>query len=176
MKSTKIQVKLYATDNTEGSLESYIPVFHRWVKDDIPAEMVFDVADYTHVPHGNGVLLVGHACDYAIDQGEGRPGILYSRKRDLPEGAPLVKDALARVLDAAKLLDADKEITGPKAFVTKEILFAFPDRLHLSNDEASFEHAKPAVEEALSALLPGVSYSLSREGDPRQPLTIRASA
>lgn len=176
MLSSKIQVKLYADADSENSLESYIPVFHRWVRESVLDEMVFDVADYTHVPHGTGVLLVGHASDYALDQSEGRPGLMYYRKREAPEGAALVKDGLARALNAAKLLDADADVKGPKSFGTKEVLFRFTDRLNVKNDDESFDAAKPAIEAALSELVPGTSFSLSREGEPRAPLTIRAKA
>jgi hypothetical protein len=176
MDATKVQIKLYAKQAKEASLSSYIPVFHRWVRNAIPEEMVFDVADYTHVPKGTGVLLVGHAADYAIDQGEDRPGILYSRKRDLPEGAQLVEDALRRVLVAAQTLDADPEVKGPKDFSTSELLIRFPERLHLKNDDSSFEKAKPFVEAALKALLPGSTYKLKRVGEAREPLSIRAEA
>lgn len=175
MDATKVQVKLYAEEATDAPLDSYIPVFHRFIQQKKLSEMVYDVADYTHVPRGTGVLLVGHASDYAIDQGEGRPGLLYSRKRGLPEGAALVTDGLSRALAARELLAAES-VDGPRKFGTKEVLFRFPDRLRLKNDDASFEKAKPAVEAALAQLLPAANYTLSREGEPREPLTIRASS
>jgi hypothetical protein len=176
MNATKVQIKLYADEGQKESLESYIPVFHRWIQKSTLDEMVFDVADYTHVPRGTGVLLVGHASDYAIDEGEGRPGLLYSRKRDLPEGSALVTDGLSRALKASKLIGEESDVKGPRSFGTKEVLFRFPDRLHVSNDDAGFEAVKPAVESALKELLPGASYSLSREGQAREPLTVRAKA
>lgn len=176
MDATKVQIKLYAQKNTEQSLEPYIPLFHQWIQKDAVGEMIFDVADYTHVPRGIGVLLVGHGSDYALDQGEDRPGLLYSRKRDLPAGAALVQDALSRVLEAAALVDATPAFSGPHGFQTKELLFRFPDRLHLRNDEVGFERARPAVESALGALLPDQSYTLAREGEAREPLTIRATS
>jgi hypothetical protein len=122
------------------------------------------------------VLLVGHASDYAIDEGEGRPGLLYTRKRDLPSGAPLVQDALSRVLRARDILASEADVKGPRSFGTQEILFQFPERLHFRNDDAGFAAVKPAVEAALKELLPGVTYALSREGEVRQPLTVRAQA
>ena len=36
-------------------------------------ELMIDVADYKHVKHGPGVVLVGDANDYYLDEGEGRP-------------------------------------------------------------------------------------------------------
>lgn len=175
MQAQKVQVKIYAEQGIERPLESYIPAFHRWIQDSVLDELMIDVADYTHVPQGPGVLLVGHGFDLSLDEGEGRPGLAYFRKRALPEGAALVTDALRRVLGAAKLLDGDPQVTGPKGFSNKEILFRFPERLHLANDEPSFATVRSAIEGALSAAgLTG--YSLSREGEPREPLTVRAQA
>lgn len=173
---TKVQVKLYAQKDQDKPLESYIPLFHRWIQKKALDEMVFDVADYTHVPRGTGVLLVGHASDYSLDEGEGRPGLLYSRKRDLPAGAPLVSDAIRRARAAAGLIDSDPAVTGPRGFSEKELLFRFPERLFVTNDEESFASVRGLVEEALTQQFPGVAFTLSREGEPREPLTIRALA
>lgn len=172
----KVQVKLYATSRQDSSLESYIPTFHRWIKDSLCDELMIDVADYGHVPHGPGVVLVGHGSDYSIDEGEGRPGLLYFRKRALSEGAELVSDALLRVLSAAQRLDEDPEVLGPKSFGTREILFTFPDRLAVQNDEPGLEKVRPLLDKALAEKFSGVSYQLTRTGDSRAPLTVRAEA
>lgn len=175
MIAEKVSVKLFATQNVTAPLESYIPVFHRWIREEkFGGELLIDVADYTHVPRGIGVLLVGHGSDVAIDEGEGRPGVMFCRKRALPAGADLVTDAIRRALEAASLLDADPEVHGPKAFGKAEILIRFPDRLHLANDDASFEKVRSSVERALAEALPGAQFTLRREGELREPLTIRA--
>jgi hypothetical protein len=174
MNSQKVSVKLYAGERTNEPLDSYIPIFHRWIRENRLGEMLIDVADYTHVPQGIGVLLVGHGIDVAIDQGEGPPGLLLVRKRALPPGAALVTDALRLAIEAAKLIDQDSEVEGPKKFSTQEILFRFPDRLYFRNDDASFQEIRERVEAALKELLPGVSYQLSRVGEPREPLSIVA--
>ncbi len=171
---TKVQIKLYAEKDQDKPLESYIPLFHRWIQKQSLDEMVFDVADYTHVPRGPGVLLVGHASDYALDEGEGRPGLLYCRKRDLPAGQSLVSDALRRAKNAAALIDADPDVQGPRGFSHKEILIRFPERLYVTNDDAGFNAVKDLVEAALIEHFPGSSYSLAREGEARAPLTLRA--
>lgn len=176
MNLEKVSVKLFASQNVEAPLESYIPVFHRWIREAKLDELLIDVADYTHVPRGIGVLLVGHGSDVAIDQGEDRPGVMFCRKRALPAGTELVTDALRRALQAAALLDADPEVHGPKAFGKGEVLLRFPDRLHVSNDDQSFEKVRPIVSAALAEALPGVVFSLRREGEPREPLTIRATS
>lgn len=172
----KVQVKLYAQEAKDASLDSYIPAFHRFIQQSSLDELLIDVTDYGHVPHGPGVLLVGHGSDYYLDESEGRPGLLYARKRDLPPGANLVEDALRRALRAAELLDADTKITGPRLFGTDELLFRFPDRLMVQNNSAGFEAVEGMLRAALSEVFPGKSFALSREDESRAPLTVRARA
>lgn len=173
MNARKVQVKLYAKTGTDKHLDPFIPLFHTWIQTDALGEMIFDVADYTHVFEGTGVLLVGHGSDYAIDQGEGRVGLLYTRKRDLPEGTELVEDGLRRALRAAALLN-QAALDAPGQFESNEILFRFPDRLSLANDDQSFERVRPAIEAALAKLVGGVHFTLAREDEQRAPLTVRA--
>src|SRR5690606_34570511 len=168
MNATKVQVKLYAEEAVEQPIDSYVPLFHRWIQKSVLDEMVYDVASYTHVPQGTGVLLVGHASDYSIDQSEGRPGLLYSRKRDLPKGSGLVPAALGRALRPPDLLASEPMLDAPRAFGPRGVLFRLPDRLKMKNDDASFDALLPAVEAALKELLPEASYTLAREGEPRE--------
>lgn len=176
MNASKIQVKLFAENLRADELEPFVPVFHRWIRDSVLEEMVIDVADYTHVPEGPGVVLIGHGSDYYVDAGENRPGVLYSRKRDLPEGAHLVEDGLGRALRAAELLAKESELPTKPTFSHREILIRIPDRLSLQNDDASFERVRGDVAAALERVVAGCKFALTREGDPRDPLTIRARA
>lgn len=176
MNTDKVQVKLFATQGVEESLDCYIPIFHRWIQEEVSDELLIDVADYRHVPKGVGVVLIGHGSDYAIDQGEGRPGLSFNRKRAVPEGKDPVADALERTLEAARRIEEDSEANGPRGFSTDEILFRFVDRLHGENDDQNFDKVRPDLEAALSQHFPGKKYSLQREGEAREPLTIRARA
>jgi len=177
MSQDKISIKLFATEHTKEPLESYIPVFHQWIRDGaVEGELLIDVSDYTHVPRGIGVLLVGHGVDVAVDEGEGRPGLLFVRKRGLGAGKDSVDDALSHLLAAADKIDGDSAVHGPRKFGRSEILFRFPDRLSVQNDDASFQKVAPRVVLALEKRVPGVKFALSREGELREPLTIRAKA
>jgi hypothetical protein len=86
-----------------------------------------------------------------------------------------VEDGLRRALRAATLLN-QAALDAPGEFSTQEVLFRFPDRLHLVNDDASFASVRPAIEAALEALIGGTTFSLAREDEPRAPLTVRASS
>ncbi len=175
MDATRLQIKIYSDNLKPEEVEQFVPVFHRWIRENVLDEMVIDVADYTHVHQGAGVVLVGHGSDYYVDQGEGRPGLLYSRKRALPAGASILEDALTRAQNAAKLLSAEPGLAHSPVFGTKEVLIRVPDRLSVQNDDASFEKVKGEVSAALQKAF-GKSFTLKREGNERDALTIRATA
>ena len=58
-----------------------INVFHRWIKDGVCPELLIDVAEYSHVPAGPGVMLIALEANYSLDNRENRPGLLYNRKK-----------------------------------------------------------------------------------------------
>lgn len=78
----KIDLKVMAATGRTVELERAIPVFHRWIQEGALDELMVDVADYTHVPDGPGVVLVCHDAIYALDSGGGELGLLYSRRRE----------------------------------------------------------------------------------------------
>ncbi|MCS7047943.1 MAG: hypothetical protein NZ483_01440, partial [Verrucomicrobiae bacterium] len=85
----KFGVKFFITNPEAKPLKDFIPVFHGWIqRQALPGHLLIDVHDYSHVYQGPGILLVAHEANISIDQSEGRPGLLYLRKRapvPLPE-------------------------------------------------------------------------------------------
>jgi hypothetical protein len=154
-----------------------VPVFHGWIKDKALDELLIDVVDYGHVHHGPGVLLVGHASDYYIDLGEGRPGLLYSRKRDaLDDPRERILDAFRRALVACAKLESEPSLKPPVRFLGNELLFRLNDRLSAPNTDATFQHVEPALREALDRLYAGAPYALKREGAERELFTVRVTS
>lgn len=178
MKARKVQVKFFVEWPKELAPEPFVPVFHKWIQECALDDMLVDVAQYAHVHQGPAVLLVGHASDYALDFAEGRPGLLYSRKREAPEGAAeTVTDALRRVLLAAKKLEEDKaSVPAGFRFKSDELLFRLNDRLLAPNDSATFVTVEPILREALSKLYPGAALSLERKGSPKELFTVAVTA
>lgn len=167
-------MKLFAAAGTEVSSRLVIPVFHRWIQTKTLDELLIDVTDYSHVPRGPGVLLIGHESDYGYDLGEGRAGLLYTRKRGGPQDVDgRVHDATRRAFAAAALLESDDSL-GTLRFETREISFRFPDRLHAPNDAAAFEALRPSIERVCQHVWPDASHTLAHVGDPRGPLTVAA--
>ncbi len=172
MQTEKFQVKLYVEDPTKVDLAALVPVLHGWIREKKVDEPLIDVANYEHVPKGPGVVLIGIVSDFYLDLGEGRPGLLYSKKRT-GEGnlRERVAQAFRRAFVAASLLEAEPSLD--LRFGTSEILFRIPDRLNAPNDDATFDAVRPVLDEVLGTLFGRGGYSVARAGDPREPFTVR---
>lgn len=173
MKSEKLQIKFFARPNAAFEIEAVVPVFHRFIREHAFDELMIDVADYKHVHHGPGVALVGDANDYFLDEGEGRPGLLFSRKRhgSGPEGR--LREGFARALKACSLLEAAPEFGGKLTFATTEILIRLPDRLRAPNDDPSFAEVSSELSALLDKLYGAGQYSIERGAPTPEPLALR---
>jgi hypothetical protein len=176
MKSEKLQIKFFAKPNAAFELEQIVPVFHRFIREHAFDELMIDVADYKHVKHGPGVVLVGDANDYYLDEGEGRRGLQFSRKRHGagPEGR--LREGFARALKACTLLEAAPELAGKLSFATDEILLRLPDRLNAPNDDATFSDFSQELAPLLDKLYGAGSYAVERGAVAPEPLSLRVKA
>lgn len=166
----KLQVKIFA-DGGRPDLEAFIPVFHEWIKNHRLPELLIDVANYAHVPRGPGVALIGHGSDYYVDDAEGRPGLLYSRKREAPAPEARLADAFRRAIHAASLLEQEPALAGKLRFRTDELLFRVNDRLLAPATEATFAALRPELDAFCEKLLG--DYKLALAGTPRELFTVR---
>ncbi len=162
----RIQVRLFAT-TPAPSTHDLARTLHGFIQRRALDEVLIDVADYSHVHEGPGVVLIAHAAQYSLGAPDGRFGLLYARKRDA-KGTDVERfaDAIARTRSFAALLATD--LPG-MAFDEAGLLVQVADTLLAPNDDATFGRLAPVIREAL-----GNSYDLVREGDPRGPFTVRA--
>jgi hypothetical protein len=179
MDAAKLQLKIF-TAAKPGSehvpAEAFIPVFHDWIKNAALPELLVDVANYGHVPQGPGVVLIGHANDYAIDEGEGRQGLLFSRKRQGAAPAQRLADTFRHALHAATLLEQAPALAGKLSFDTTHVLFRINDRLAAPNTEASFAAVRTELEAFCARLFGPGAFTLARVGEPRQLFSVAITA
>jgi hypothetical protein len=168
MLSERLQLKIYLEPSEHFELEALIPVFHRFIRDRVIKELMIDVVDYSHVPDGPGVVLIGHAADYYIGALDGRVGLVYSRKRAAPAPDARLEDALRRVVNVARLLE--QESTLKLRFRTNELSLRLTDRLRAPNDAESFASAKAEVELVFSHVYGGATVSVEHLAEPKGPL------
>jgi len=172
----QISIKLPA-DRTLGFDQSaYIPIFHRWIRDGrIEGRLLIDVADYRHVPEGPGIMLIAHEGHFAIDEGDGRIGLRWSRKRDEPgEPRERLREAWRDALTAAALLE--REPTSPLTFSGSEVEIQVQSRLYAPNTEHTFDALAPEIE-TLAAQVFGGDVTVERlSTDARDAFGVRVVA
>jgi len=134
---------------------------------------LIDVVDYSHVPDGPGVVLIGHAADFYLGALDGAFGLVYSRKRGGPGPDARLEDALRRLINAARLLEREDGLE--LRFKSNELSLRLTDRLHAPNDDATFASTKAEVE-ALFGRVYGSSVELERLPASKEPLGIRIKA
>lgn len=128
----RFSLKLAAEDRPPDMPRAVVPVFHRWIRDGFFAGIVpIDVADYSHVHRGPGVLLVGHHGDFGLGDVGGVFGLTYVDKRPGEEGFPArLAAAHARLLAAARQLEEETGLRFRREPVEARVL----DRLHDVDD------------------------------------------
>src|SRR6266849_3514271 len=114
MQLQHVNVKLLVQNPGEANLEPLIPIFHGWIEnrteDD---ELLIDVADYTHVPAGPGIVLIGHEGNYSVDNTGNRLGVRYNRKAALDgSNQDRLAQAARAALAASQRLEADPRLGG----------------------------------------------------------------
>lgn len=101
--------KLMVCLRLSGSGASVLPkinaTFHQWIASHALGEIVIDVADYSHVPGGPGVVLIGYDYNYSVTQRGHEIELGCLHKRSTPGQNPLL-NTLRRLLEAGCLLEA----------------------------------------------------------------------
>lgn len=164
MDSHKLILKFYAQDTAAIDMATVVPVFHAFIQQQaLPDHLLIDVADYAHVHEGPGIVLAAHEANLYLDEGEGRPGLMYQRKQPLP-GTHNLRDRLAPVfaatLRACARLEDDPAFAGRLRFRTDEVMLRINDRLLAPNTPETFRTVEPDLRAFLSDLYPGEAVTL----------------
>lgn len=155
-------------------LEPIIPIFHDWIQTRSLPELLIDVADYRHVHHSPGIVLIGHEADYSIDNTDGRLGLRYNRKAQLTgTNEQKMTQAAKAALTAAKHLQEDTRLNSKLHFNGHDIELFINDRLIApKNDSPTDDEIRRAVDldirRFVNTLFGRSEYSLNYETDPRR--------
>lgn len=184
MDTSKFDLKLFLHDASGLQLHALIPVFHRWIQTRALADVLIDVVDYRHVPDGPGVILIGHDAQYSIDTAvAGRPGLLYSRRRETHASRAAIegihgrlKSVLHDALTVCRLLETDSTLQGQLQFCTDELLLRVNDRLQAPNTTEAFENLHAQLEPFVQQLYASDTVKVEHLPEPRSSLTVRIKA
>jgi hypothetical protein len=170
-----INIKLYL-NSTDADLAAVIPVFHGWIQQQPFEELLIDVADYRHVHHGPGLMIIGHQADYSLDQADGILGLRYNRKAAIA-GTNLERltQATRAALVATQRLQADTN--GKFDFNGHDIQLTINDRLLAPNNQSTRDQVTPEFQAFAEKLFGPSGFSLNTDTDSRHLLngTLRAS-
>ncbi|MEO6574126.1 MAG: hypothetical protein ABIP89_09825 [Polyangiaceae bacterium] len=177
MDAQRIVVKLYLEDRTVAP-HDFIPVFHRWIQTKALDEVLIDVVDYSHVHDGPGVLLICHEANYAMDLLDGRPGLVYARKRDVAgTWEERIRSSFGAALTACRKIEGEVALAGKSRFATNELLFRINDRLLAPNVPATFAEVAPILSQVCARLYGETAFELTHEpGRPDELFTVRIRA
>lgn len=168
-----INIKFFLENAETVKLAEYGAVFNFWIQQQRLEELLIDVADYSHVHHGPGIMLIGHEADYSLDNRAGRLGLLYNRKAQL-EGSTQenLAQAVRAALTAAQILEKENGLT----FNTQEVQVIVNDRLLVPNTAETFAALEPDLRAFFNRLYDGGDYSLAHHDDPRERFTVNIKA
>jgi hypothetical protein len=167
-----VNVKLLLQNSADARLEPLIPVFHSWIETQNGDELLIDVADYTHVPAGPGIVLIGHQGNYSVDNTGNRLGVRYNRKAVVDGGnQESLAQAARSALSACRRLEEEPRLNGKFRFNGQEIEIFVNDRLIAPNNAATREALDADLRNFAGKLFRGKEYSISYGDDPRSLFT-----
>ena len=173
MELQHVNFKLMLAHPAEIDLEPLIPIFHSWIQEQTPGELLLDIADYRHVHAGPGVILIGHEGNYSVDNSENRLGVRYNRKAELDgDNQSRLAQAAVAALTACRRLEDDPRLDGRFRFNGKALEVFVNDRLLAPNLESTREAVDPELRRFLDKLFRGQEYFLSFDKDPRKLLAV----
>ena len=151
----KFGIKLYLTTNGSFDSKDFIPVFHNWIQDKVVDDhLLIDVADYSHIPDGPGVMLIAHEGHFSLDQENYQSGIMYMRKTDIGgDFKGRFIHVLSTAIQAANNL-SDNNINKEVDFIRNSFRFIANDRRVAENTLENQKLYKDGVQKALIELYP----------------------
>jgi hypothetical protein len=170
-KVQRVGIKLFCREGEAFPFVDVIPIFHGWIQRSAVPGLLIDVADYSHVPDGPGVILVSHEGIYALDETGSRRGLAYSARFPAFETlGECLRWSLRAAVSACRLLE--KETDRRILFSAGEVEVYVNDRLSAPNDARGEAILNEELGRVLSEAYPGVAWATTRDTDPRQRLSV----
>ena len=175
MELQKINVKILTAEPNKVPLTDFINIFHGWIQ--ATDGVYHDVADYSHMQAGPGIVLVTGDANVSIDETGNRRGLLYSQKSNL-SGSNLEKlsTVLRSALESCRRLEQEPALEGKLRFAGNDMEISVNDRLLAPNTRESFESVKSDLEGIAHELFHGVRFTLVHNENPRNLFSVAIRA
>jgi hypothetical protein len=171
MELQKISVKVFAAEPHNVPLTDFIDIFHGWIQ--ASDGIYHDVADYSHMQAGPGVVLVADDANLSIDETENRRGLLWSQKGRLAgSNQEKLRAVLRSALENCRRLEQEPALRGRLRFLPNEAVISVNDRLIASNTDECFLEIKPEIEPLGRTLFGNAKLTLERDLEARKRLNV----
>ncbi|MBI2088989.1 MAG: hypothetical protein HYT78_09640 [Deltaproteobacteria bacterium] len=171
MELQKINVKFFVAEPDQVPLTAFIDIFHSWIQ--ATDGIYYDVADYSHMHNGPGILMIAHEANISIDETGGQRGLLYNRKQPLDgSNQEKLRCTFRAALENCLRLEQEPSLQGKLKFRGDKGLFLINDRLLAPNTEETFLLVRDDLEGFLGQLYRGVDYSLARNLEPTERFSV----
>jgi len=175
MELEKLSVKWFVEQPNTVPLTDFIDIFHGWIQ--ATDGVYHDVADYSHMHAGPGIVLVANDANVSIDESDYRRGLLYSRKSPLSgSNQERLRTVLRSGLENFSKLAREPKLSGKFKLLGNEAVVAIHDRLTSPNTDESFAAVAPEIEAVAKKLFGGAEINLEREPDGRRKFAVRIKA
>jgi hypothetical protein len=177
MELQKLNVKVFVQQPNLVPLTDFIEIFHGWIQ--ATDGDYHDVADYSHMQAGPGVVLIANDANVSIDEVQNRRGLLFSQKAPLSgSNREKLRRVLRSALENCRKLEEEPTLRGRLRFDLTETVISLNDRLIGTNSEQSFKEIKDDIVAVAQELFGASEIDIERDNDPRQRLnvTLKTSA
>jgi len=175
MELQKINVKVFTAEPNNIPLTDFIDIFHNWIQ--ATDGVYLDVADYSHMQAGPGIVLVADDAHVSIDETGNRRGLLYSQKSKL-SGSNLEKlsTVMRSALENCQRLEQEPALDGKLSFAGNQVEIVVNDRLVAPNTGEAFEEIMPEIDFLARRLYSTTNFTLLRnQQDTRQRFNVTIS-
>ena len=163
----KISVKFFVARPDGVRLAEFIDVFNSWIQ--ASDGDYYDVADYSHMEAGPGILLISHEAHISMDNAGNRLGLLYNQRQPLSgSNAEKLQFVFRAALEFCLRIENEAALGGRIKFRGAEALLLINDRLLAPNTEETLRALKPELEGLAKILYGGADFALRHNPDPRQ--------
>ena len=167
----KLTVKFFTTPPNSVPLTDFIEVFHGWIQ--ATDGIYHDVADYSHMQSGPGIVLVAQHANLHMDETGGRRGLLYSQKAPLTgSNHERLRTVLRATLENCRRLERDPALKGKVKFSGDEVLISVNDRLVAPNTAETFQELKVDLELTAAELVRPAKPIVTYKQDARQRFAV----
>jgi len=171
MELQKLNVKFFVEQPNAIALTDFIEIFHSWIQ--ATDGVYHDVADYSHMQAGPGIVLVANDANVSIDESGNRRGLLFSQKAPLAgSNQDKLRHVFRSAMEYCRKLQTEPALRGKLRFSVNEALVSLNDRLLGEDSPAAFEALKSDVEAVAKELFPGATVTGNRDADARRRLSL----